>query len=157
MKSSIGEIIVETDEERKTYELGVSLGESAAPGEVYALTGDLGTGKTVFAKGVAKGLGIKETVNSPTFTIVQDYEEGRMPFYHFDLYRLGSPEELEEIGYEDFFYGEGLCLVEWAELFKEILPDETGVIMIEKDALKGTDYRRITLKGKAAERISERL
>lgn len=157
MKSNAGKIAVETYEEKKTHELGVLLGENAVSGEVYALTGDLGTGKTVFAKGVAKGLGVEETVNSPTFTIVQEYEEGRMPFYHFDLYRLGSPEELEEIGYEDLFYGEGLCLVEWAELFKEMLPENTCFITIEKDALKGPDYRRITLEGKAAERISERL
>lgn len=157
MESNVSKIIIESNEEKKTYELGVLLGESAAPGENYALMGDLGAGKTVFAKGVAKGLGIKETVNSPTFTIVQEYEEGRMPFYHFDLYRLGSPEELEEIGYEDFFYGDGLCLVEWAELFREVLPDRTGFITIEKDAARGPDHRRITLEGKAAERIAERL
>lgn len=157
MESNVSKIVIESNEEKKTYELGVFLGESAAPGENYALTGDLGVGKTVFAKGVAKGLGVEETVNSPTFTIVQEYEDGRMPFYHFDLYRLGSPEELEEIGCEDFFYGEGLCLVEWAELFREMLPDEIGWITIEKDGSKGPDYRRITLEGKAAERIAERL
>lgn len=157
MESNIGKIVIESNEEKKTYELGVSLGERATPGENYALIGDLGVGKTVFAKGVAKGLGIKETVNSPTFTIVQEYDDGRMPFYHFDLYRLGSPEELEEIGCEDFFYGEGLCLMEWADLFKEVLPEGTGFITIEKDGEKGSDYRRITLEGKAAEKISERL
>lgn len=157
MESNVSKIIIESNEEKKTYELGVLLGESATAGENYAIIGDLGVGKTVFAKGVAKGLGIKETVNSPTFTIVQEYDEGRMPFYHFDLYRLGSPEELEEIGCEDFFYGEGLCLMEWADLFKEVLPEGTGFITIEKDGEKGPDYRRIILEGKAAERISERL
>ena len=157
MESNVSKIVIESNEEKKTYELGVFLGESATPGENYALIGDLGAGKTGFAKGVAKGLGIKETVNSPTFTIVQEYDEGRMPFYHFDLYRLGSPEELEEIGCEDFFYGEGVCLVEWAELFKEVLPDGIGFITIEKDGEKGPDYRRITLEGKAAKKISERL
>ena len=113
---------------------------------VYTLNGDLGVGKTVFTQGVAAGLGIQEPVNSPTFTIVQVYEEGRMPFYHFDVYRIGDVEEMEEIGYQDYFYGEGLCMIEWAQLIEEIIPENARHITIEKDLDKGFDYRRITIE-----------
>ena len=109
--------------------------------------GDLGVGKTVFTQGLAKGLGITEPVYSPTFTIVQVYDGGRLPFYHFDVYRIGDIEEMDEIGYEDYFYGEGVCLIEWADLIRELLPEHTGRIVIEKDLEKGFDYRRITLEG----------
>ena len=126
-----------------TLRLGRELGEQAGPGEVYCLIGDLGTGKTVFTQGVAAGLGVKETVSSPTFTIVQVYEGGRLPFYHFDVYRIGDVEEMEEIGYQDCFYGEGVTLVEWADLVREILPETYGRITIEKDLEKGPDYRKI--------------
>ena len=129
----------------ETYAFGKKIGEEAQPGQVYTLIGDLGVGKTVFTQGVADGLGIREAVNSPTFTIVQIYEEGRMPFYHFDVYRIGDVEEMEEIGYEDCFYGEGLCLIEWANLIEEILPEHYSRITIEKDLTKGFDYRRITV------------
>jgi len=108
--------------------------------------GDLGVGKTVFTQGIADGLGITEPVSSPTFTIVQVYEEGRMPFYHFDVYRIGDIEEMDEIGYEDYFYGEGLCMIEWANLIEEILPDKRYDVTIEKDLEKGFDYRKITIK-----------
>ena len=121
------------------------MGEQAGPGTVYTLTGDLGVGKTVFAQGLASGLGIEEAINSPTFTIVQVYDEGRLPFYHFDVYRIGDIEEMDEIGYEDYFYGDGVCLVEWAELIKELLPKTRTELLIEKDLQKGFDYRRITL------------
>ena len=131
----------------ETYALGKKLGEEAKPGAVYCLSGDLGVGKTVFTKGFAAGLGITEPVSSPTFTIVQIYEEGRLPLYHFDVYRIEDIEEMEEIGYEDCFYGEGVCLVEWAELIKEILPENRTKIVIEKDLEKGFDYRRITIEG----------
>ena len=127
-----------------TFAFGKKIGEEAKPGQVYTLIGDLGVGKTVFTQGVAAGLGIREAVNSPTFTIVQIYDEGRMPFYHFDVYRIGDVEEMEEIGYEDCFYGEGLCLIEWANLIEEILPEHYTQITIEKDLEKGFDYRRIT-------------
>ena len=110
------------------------------------MTGDLGVGKTVFAQGLASGLGIEEAINSPTFTIVQVYDEGRLPFYHFDVYRIGDIEEMEEIGYEDYFYGDGVCLVEWAELIEELLPGNRVELLIEKDLEKGFDYRRITLQ-----------
>ena len=128
-----------------TFALGQQIGEAAVPGEVYTLTGDLGVGKTVFTQGVAKGLGIKEAVNSPTVTILQVYEEGRLPFYHFDVYRIGCVEEMDEIGYEDYFYGDGVCFIEWADLIEEILPKNCRKITISKDLSKGLDYRKITI------------
>ena len=127
-----------------TYALGKKLGEEAKPGMIYRMTGDLGVGKTVFTKGFAVGLGVTDTVNSPTFTIVQEYK-GRLPFYHFDVYRIEEPEEMEEIGYEDYFFGEGVCMIEWAELIEELLPKEAVKICISKDLQKGTDYRLITV------------
>ena len=146
--------IIETKNENATRELGRKLGEMVKKGTVLTLNGDLGVGKTVFTQGFAKGLGIEEPVNSPTFTIVQVYEEGRMPFYHFDVYRIGDIEEMEEIGYEDYFYGEGVCLIEWAELITEILPKQCVSITIEKDLEQGFDYRRITIEGEEYENIS---
>ena len=140
-------MIFETDCARETWELGKKAGEFARPGMVVALDGDLGVGKTVFTQGFAAGLGIAEPVNSPTFTIVQIYEEGRLPFYHFDVYRIGEVEEMDEIGYEDYFYGEGVCLIEWAKLIQEILPEQTCRVTIEKDLEKGFDYRRISIEG----------
>ena len=130
----------------ETFAIGEKIGLEAKPGEVYTLIGDLGVGKTVFTQGVAKGLGITEHVNSPTFTIVQIYEEGRLPFYHFDVYRIGDVEEMEEIGYQDYFYSDGICLIEWANLIEEILPEKYRQITIEKDPEKGFDYRKITLQ-----------
>lgn len=129
-----------------TFCIGKELGEKTMPGKVYTLVGNLGVGKTVFTQGFAAGLGIREPVSSPTFTIVQQYEEGRIPFYHFDVYRIGDVEEMEEIGYEDMFYGEGACLIEWANLIEEILPRRLTRITIEKDLEKGFDYRRITIE-----------
>lgn len=128
----------------ETYALGKKLGEEAKPGAVYCLSGDLGVGKTVFTKGFAVGLGVTDTVNSPTFTIVQEYK-GRLPFYHFDAYRIEEPEEMEEIGYEDYFYGDGACMIEWAELIEELIPAEAVKVRISKDLQKGTDYRLITV------------
>lgn len=128
----------------ETYALGKKLGEEAKPGAVYCLSGDLGVGKTVFTKGFAVGLGITDTVNSPTFTIVQEYK-GRLPFYHFDVYRIEEPEEMEEIGYEDYFYGDGACMIEWAELIEELIPADAVKVCISKDLQKGTDYRLITV------------
>lgn len=139
-------MIIESYKMEDTFLLGKKLGEMAKEGDVYCLLGDLGTGKTVFTQGFAVGLHIKETVNSPTFTIVQVYEEGRMPFYHFDVYRIEDIEEMEEIGYEDYFYGEGVCLIEWSNLIKELLPKKRKVITIEKDLSKGYDYRNITIE-----------
>ena len=140
------EKIYETYSPEETHALGKRLGAEAKPGDVYTLVGDLGVGKTVFTQGIAEGLGITEPVSSPTFTIVQVYEEGRMPFYHFDGYRIGDIEEMDEIGYEDCFYGEGVCLIEWANLIEEILPKGYTRITIEKCLDKGFDYRKITLE-----------
>ena len=135
---------------KDTYELGKRIGEEAKPGAIFTLIGDLGVGKTVFTQGMAAGLGITEHVSSPTFTIVQIYEEGRCPFYHFDVYRIGDISEMDEIGYEDCFYGEGVCLIEWADLIEEILPEKYTRISIFKDLEKasslGFDYRRIVLE-----------
>ncbi len=139
--------IIESFREEETFRLGIQLGKKAQKGDVFALLGDLGVGKTVFTKGVAAGLGISEPVNSPTFTIVQEYEGGRVPFYHFDVYRIGDVEEMEEIGYEDYFYGQGVSFVEWANLIKEIMPDNTIWITIEKNLEKGFDYRKIVIQG----------
>lgn len=140
-------MVIETRSPEETFALGEKLGREAKPGQIYTLNGDLGTGKTVFTQGFAAGLGITEPVNSPTFTILQVYEEGCMPFYHFDVYRIGDVEEMDEIGYEDCFYGEGVCLIEWAELIEEILPENVIVVTIEKDLEQGFDYRKITLEG----------
>lgn len=137
--------IYQTFSKEETMELGRSLGEKAKAGDVYTLTGDLGVGKTVFARGIAKGLQITEPVVSPTFTILQIYESGRIPFYHFDVYRILDSEEMDEIGYEDYFYGEGLTMIEWGNLISEILPKRRKEIIIEKDLERGFDYRRITI------------
>ena len=138
--------VIETFKPEETFQVGRDLAMQAEAGQVYTLIGDLGVGKTVLTQGMAEGLGILEPVNSPTFTIVQVYEEGRMPFYHFDVYRIGDVEEIYEIGFEDYFYGEGVCLIEWANLIEEILPDAYTQITIEKDLEKGFDYRMITIE-----------
>lgn len=140
------ERIIETFSPQETLALGRKLGEEAQPGDVYTLIGDLGVGKTVLTQGIAEGLGITEPICSPTFTIVQVYEEGRMPFYHFDVYRIGDIEEMDEIGYEDYFYGDGLTMIEWANLIEELLPPNRKEITIEKNLDKGFDYRRITIR-----------
>ena len=137
--------VIESFSVEETLELGRKLGRQALPGQVYTLVGDLGVGKTVLTQGIAEGLEIEEPICSPTFTIVQVYEEGRMPFYHFDVYRIGDIEEMDEIGYEDYFYGEGLTMIEWANLIEEILPEKRKDITIEKDLEKGFDYRKITI------------
>lgn len=138
--------IIETYSTQETFEFGKKIGERARAGEVYSLIGDLGVGKTVFTQGVANGLGIMESVNSPTFTIMQVYDEGRLPFYHFDVYRIGDIEEMDEIGYDEYFYGDGVCLIEWANLIEEILPEKYIKITIEKNLEKGFDYRKITVE-----------
>ena len=139
-------MVIETHDPEETFEVGRTIGMNAKPGQIYTLTGDLGVGKTVFTQGVAAGLGITEPVNSPTFTIIQEYEDGRMPFYHFDVYRIGDLEEMEEIGYDDYFFGQGICLIEWAELIEEILPEKRIEVTIEKNLEKGFEYRKITIE-----------
>ena len=138
-------MVIESNCEKETYELGCRLGQEARAGQVYTLVGDLGVGKTVFTKGLAAGLGIEEPVSSPTFTIVQVYEEGRLPFYHFDVYRIGDVEEMDEVGFEDYVYGEGVSLIEWANLIEEILPQHYTELTREQDLEKGFDYRRISI------------
>ena len=142
---------IETFSAEETHALGKKLGSEAKPGDVLTLVGDLGVGKTVFTQGFADGLGITEPISSPTFTIVQVYEEGRLPFYHFDVYRIGDLEEMEEIGYDDYFFGQGICLIEWAELIEEILPEKRIEVTIEKDLEKGFEYRKITIEERGEE------
>ena len=137
--------VIESFSPEDTFKLGESLGKEAHKGMIFCLNGDLGVGKTVFTQGFSKGLGISEPINSPTFTIVQEYHDGRLPFYHFDVYRIGDITEMDEIGYEDYFFGEGVCFIEWAELIEELLPDNVVRITIEKNLEKGFDYRRITI------------
>ena len=136
----------ETFSPEETLELGRKFGREAQPGEVYTLVGDLGVGKTVFTQGIAQGLGIEEPICSPTFTIVQEYHTGRMPFYHFDVYRIGDVSEMDEIGYEEYFYGDGVCIVEWGLMIEELLPDDCIFIEITKNTEKGFDYRRVSIK-----------
>lgn len=129
-----------------TFDLGEKMGSEAIKGQIYTLDGDLGVGKTVFTQGFAKGLGIEDHINSPTFTIIQEYNDGKIPFYHFDVYRISDVSEMDELGYEDYFYGEGVCLIEWAKLIDDIMPENIIKITIEKDLEKGFDYRKITIK-----------
>lgn len=137
---------IDSYSEKDTFQLGVSMGEESRAGDVIILNGDLGVGKTVFSKGLGKGLGIEEAISSPTFTVLQIYDEGRLPLYHFDVYRIADIEEMDEIGYEDYFFGDGVCLIEWAKLIEEILPDRRIAVTIEKDLEKGFDYRKITIE-----------
>ena len=130
----------------ETFRLAESIGKNARAGQVYALDGDLGAGKTVFCQGFAEGLGVRELVNSPTFTIVQEYTTGRLPLYHFDVYRIEEPEEMEEIGADEYFFGDGICLIEWAERIRELLPDGTVWIRIEKIPEEGPDIRLVTIR-----------
>lgn len=146
---------IESQSDKETYALGKALAAKARPGQVYALNGDLGVGKTVFTKGFAAGLHIKEPVSSPTFTLIHEYEDGDLPFYHFDVYRIGDPDEMEELGYEEYFYGDGVTMVEWASLIGELLPADVITVTIEKDPLKGSDFRGITIEGAPAEEQEE--
>ena len=139
-------MVVESFSPEETLALGIRLAKEAKPGQVFTLIGDLGVGKTVLTQGIAQGLEIDEPICSPTFTIVQEYYSGRMPFYHFDVYRIGDVEEMEEVGFEDYVYGDGLTMIEWANLIQEILPKEYTRITIEKDLERGFDYRRITIE-----------
>ena len=137
-------MVYETYSAQETFALGENLAKSAVPSSVYTLEGDLGAGKTVFAQGFAAGLGVRDYVNSPTFTIVQEYTDGRLPLYHFDVYRIEEAEEMYEIGAEEYFYGDGVCLIEWPQRIPEILPPSRIAVTIEKDMEKGFFYRRIS-------------
>lgn len=138
--------IIETHSPEETYKVGYDLGNSAEKGQIFCMSGDLGVGKTVFTQGFAAGLGVEDNVNSPTFTIVQEYEDGRIPLYHFDVYRISDVSEMYEIGYEEYFYGEGVCLIEWAEIIEDILPEDVTWITIEKSMDEDFDYRKITIE-----------
>lgn len=138
--------VYESFSEEMTFEIGKKLGEKADKGEIICLEGDLGVGKTVFTKGFAKGLDIEENIDSPTFTIVKEYTEGRFPLYHFDVYRIGDVSEMDEIGYEDYFFGEGVCLIEWASRIEELILESAIHIIIEKDFSKGFEYRRVVVE-----------
>lgn len=138
-------MVIDSYKPEDTFQIGYRMGEKAKKGEVYCLNGDLGVGKTVFTQGFARGLGIEDAVNSPTFTIIQQYE-GRLPLYHFDVYRITDIDEMEEIGYDDYFYGDGVCLIEWAELIEELLPGDRTMVRIEKKLSEGFDYRKITIE-----------
>lgn len=138
-------MVVESFCVEDTFRIGELLGKKLTPGTVICLEGDLGVGKTVFVKGIAKGLGIAEPVSSPTFTILQEYREGRLPLYHFDAYRIEDPEEMYEIGFEDYLFGDGVCFIEWASQIRELLPEDALWITIEKDLTKDLSYRRITM------------
>ena len=142
-------MIIQSNSAEETFRLGEKIGQEAQAGQVFCLYGDLGVGKTVFTQGLAKGLGIDDAVQSPTFTIVREYEEGRLPFYHFDVYRIGDEEEMDEIGFDDYIYGQGVCLIEWAGRIADLLPEHIHVIRIDKDLEKGFDYRRIIIERKA--------
>ncbi len=138
-------MVYESNSSLDTFNFACDFANKIKKGNVISLTGDLGVGKTVFTQGFAKGLGIEENVNSPTFTIIQVYDEGRIPLYHFDVYRISDLWEMDDIGYEEYFYGDGVCLVEWANLIEELMPQDTIYITIEKDLEKGLDYRKITI------------
>ena len=138
--------VYESFSEEMTFNIGKELGKKADKGEIICLEGDLGVGKTVFTKGFAEGLDIEDNIDSPTFTIVQEYTEGRLPLYHFDVYRIGDISEMDEIGYEDYFFGEGVCLIEWASKIEELIPESAIHITIEKDLSRGFEYRRVVVE-----------
>jgi len=138
-------MIKETFSDKETFEFGAELGRNAKAGDIICLDGDLGTGKTVIAKGIAAGLGVTEPVSSPTFTVVKEYREGRLPLFHFDVYRIEEPSEMEEIGYEDYFFGDGVTVVEWSDMIEELIPENAIRIRLKKEAAKGFDYRSIEI------------
>lgn len=135
------EFLVNTVEQ--TTELGIKLGKILNSGDVVCLTGDLGTGKTHISKGIANGLGITDHITSPTFTIVNEYDSGRLKLFHFDVYRVCDPDEIYAIGFDDYIFSDGVSLIEWANYIEEILPSDYLHIHIEKDLSQGEDYRKI--------------
>ena len=140
-------MIKETFTMEETINLGVELGKEAKRGDIFCLLGDLGTGKTMLSKGIAMGLGLREDeITSPTFTIVNTYENLDIPLYHFDVYRITDISEMDDIGYEDMFYGNGVCIVEWADLIRDLIPDNATWITLQKDLERGNDYRKISIE-----------
>src|SRR5665648_837340 len=128
-QETIKQVIIK--DENETKEFGLNLGKDLKKGDIVALTGDLGTGKTTLTKYIGEGLGITEIITSPTFTIIQEYYSGRLPMYHFDVYRINSIEEMDELGCEEYFYGEGITIIEWADKIMEIIPEHAIIINIE--------------------------
>lgn len=151
--NSVGIYVLESFSAEETQNIAGKLAEKAEPGAVYALDGDLGAGKTAFTQGFARGLGVEDVVSSPTFTIVQEYESGRLPLYHFDVYRIADEDEMDEIGFDEYIAGCGVCLIEWSVRIDGLLPDYAIRVFIEKDMTKGEDYRKITVKGLPDERM----
>lgn len=139
-------MVYESHSEKETYNLGLQMGLEASEGSVFCLNGDLGVGKTVFTQGFADGLQVGTPICSPTFTILQTYEEGRLPLYHFDVYRIEDSSEMEEIGFDEYAFGNGVCMIEWGERIDDILPSHTRFVTISKDLDKGFDYRKIEIK-----------
>ena len=138
-----------TNSPRETEDTGAALAERLEPGTVVAFTGDLGAGKTAFVRGLARGLGIRERVTSPTFTIVNEYEGGRLPLFHFDMYRLGSADELFDIGWEDYLARGGVCAVEWSENIERAL--DAGCIRVDIRRGEADNQRRISIAGEGFE------
>ena len=140
---------IKTHSEKETFELGKRIANAVNPGTVILFYGDLGAGKTVMTKGIAAGLGITEMITSPTFTIMQEYEGGRMPLYHLDVYRIEDPDEMEEVGLNEYIYGNGLTVIEWAEQIEDILPDDAIKITIERN-VENPEDRDIRIEGDLA-------
>lgn len=139
-------MIIETKNKKQTEQIGINIGRNVKKGQILCINGELGVGKTVITKGIAKGLCIDDNITSPTFTIVNEYDEGNMPMYHFDVYRISDPDEMYEIGFEDYLFGNGICVIEWAEIIEDIIPDNSIWINISKDLSKGLEYRLIEIK-----------
>ncbi len=139
-------MIIETFSVEETINIGKMIGEEALKGDIFCVSGDLGCGKTAFSKGFALGMKIQDEITSPTFTIVNKYvNELEKELFHFDVYRIEDISEMDNIGYEEYFFGNGVCLIEWAEIIEEIIPDNAIWITIEKDLSKGYDYRIIKI------------
>ena len=128
---SVQEQIIYIHNEQDTEAFGMELASTLEPGDIVALIGDLGTGKTTLTKYIAKGLGVTENIDSPTFNIVKEHKSGRLPLFHFDVYRLSSGDELMDIGAEEYFYSNGVCIIEWADMVADVVPDNAKVILIE--------------------------
>ena len=138
-------MIFEVNSVEDTTKLGINLGKLLKSGDIVCLTGDLGTGKTHITKGIAKGLGIEDNITSPAFTIVNEYENGRLKLNHFDVYRVSDPDEIYAIGFDDYIFSDAVSIIEWANYIEEILPQDFLHILIEKDLSQGEDYRKITI------------
>ena len=138
-------MVFEINSVEQTTQLGINLGRLLNAGDIVCLTGDLGTGKTHITKGIAKGLNIDDNITSPTFTIVNEYDSGRLKLNHFDVYRVSDPDEVYAIGFDDYIFSDAVSVIEWANYIEEILPEDLLHIKIEKDLSKGEDYRKITI------------